>query len=59
MSPYISIINKQKCLFLKNEGQEDKTGLVWGLVPVEGHKKKGKESKYGKSAMHSCMKMEL
>jgi hypothetical protein len=24
--------------FFKNEGQEDKTGPVWGLVPVAGEK---------------------
>jgi hypothetical protein len=31
--PYIDILIKQKCpFFSKNEGQEGKTGPVWGLV---------------------------
>jgi hypothetical protein len=34
-TPYIAILNKQKCLFSKNGGQGGKTGLVWELVPLE------------------------
>jgi hypothetical protein len=32
---YSYLKKKQKCLF-KNEGQEGKTGPVWGLVQVGG-----------------------
>jgi hypothetical protein len=33
-TPCIAILNKQKCLFLKNREQEGKTVPVWVLVPV-------------------------
>jgi hypothetical protein len=33
-NPCITIMNKQKCPFFKNEGQESKTSPVWGLIPV-------------------------
>jgi hypothetical protein len=34
-TPYIAILNKQKCLFFfKNGKQEGKTGPAWRLVPV-------------------------
>jgi hypothetical protein len=37
-----------KMSFLKNEGQEGKTGPVWGWGPVGGggHKEKVKKGKY-------------
>jgi hypothetical protein len=46
--------------FFKNEGQEAKTGPVWGLVPVEGggHKERVKDVKYGGNITYTCMQME-
>jgi hypothetical protein len=43
----------------KNEGQKDKTGPVWGLIPVEvgGYKEMVKEGAYSGN-MYSCMKIE-
>jgi hypothetical protein len=48
---------------LKNEGQEGKTSLVQGLVPVGAGQGGGmgvrvKEGKHGRITMYSCMKME-
>jgi hypothetical protein len=45
---------------LKNEGQEGKTCLFWGLVPVRRrrHKERMKEGKYGGCTLYSCMKIE-
>jgi hypothetical protein len=33
-TPCVAILNKQKCLFFKNEGQEGKMGPVLGLLAV-------------------------
>jgi hypothetical protein len=35
-NPCIATLNKQKYLFFKTGGQEGKTDVVWGLVPVGG-----------------------
>jgi hypothetical protein len=43
MSSSIAILNKQKCLFSKNKGQESKLGLVWGLIIVGGGRIWGKQ----------------
>jgi hypothetical protein len=46
--------------FSKNEGQQGKTGPVWGLVPVGGggYKERVTEDEYDGNTMYSCMKME-
>jgi hypothetical protein len=43
----------------KNEGQEGKTGSVWGLAPVGGggYQERVWEGEYGGNIMYSCMKM--
>jgi hypothetical protein len=38
MKHFIAMLNKQKCIFFKNEGKESKARLLWGLVPVGGGK---------------------
>jgi hypothetical protein len=42
MKLLINIINKQKYPKRNHKGQEGKTSLIWGLVPVEGGRNREK-----------------
>jgi hypothetical protein len=55
-----AVLNKQKCLLLKNEGQEGKAGLVWGTgTSGKGETiRKGYKGEYGGNTMYSYMQME-
>jgi hypothetical protein len=44
-------------IHFKNEGREDKTGLVQMWVPVEGRRVNGKDE-YGPCTLYTCMKIE-
>jgi hypothetical protein len=47
-----------KMSFCKNEGQKDKLGPVWELLPVgmRRYRKGVKEGEYGGNILYSCMK---
>jgi hypothetical protein len=57
---YISIINEQKCLFLKMENRKLKQVLPggWHQWGGRGYKETMQEGEYGGNTTYSCMNME-
>jgi hypothetical protein len=59
VTPWVAILNKQKCPFSKMENRKVNRSCL-GLVPERGRRieGKGERGEYGGNTMYSYMKME-